>query len=696
MFNINDYKHVFSKYYLNIKNPKNDIDYQVLYESIAFTEHNFLENILSIHCYNIENINNFFLKIISKYLNDHHLIITFSNSNNEIEKNLIKSIKSLSLIKITNIGADISNKLISISYLLDKHPSMYFKYILFIHSKSNIIDRNNNIEPFYNNHYIIRNLIDNNIDMIIPNYHNIRAKNNLSVVNGMDIELKELFNFFKINTKISDIEFNATNTMVLSYRYCKSLQPYLKLLYNHLNQDNDFDNQWYKLAYNSEKTIEKNYEEFKNKNRLGNSWYSRNLDGPLPDNGSYEHLFERFWLEYCKSKNYNYFSLPENINNFYNIKLYPIYFPQFHNSKENNKIWGEGFTEWTLLKPYPENIVIDNNHISILKPSDDLGYYSLDSIEIINKQIDIAKKYGINGFMIYHYWFGNNHSVLNRVEKHIIDGNFNFPFYLCWANEPWTQQWEGGGNDKCFIRQDYEDNNNLEHINYLINFFNNPNYVKNSKGECIFYIYNFKDIEKKIDNILSKWSNELIKHNIKIQIITTSNAEPYNQNNGSPIKHLFLPACSSQKYWDGCPETKAYNDEKIFKNIPWYISCDYLNLIKYYQELLFNNDHICIPLNWNNIIRKKNKPHLQMKNFNKENLEIMVRLVITKVLLRNKNKIVFEDIKKYNIKGDNNFEDLYLDNIITVNAWNEWNEQAILEPNNITGYENLEIISKYF
>ena len=29
-------------------------------------------------------------------------------------------------------------------------------------------------------------------------------------------------------------------------------------------------------------------------------------------------------------------------------------------------------------------------------------------------------------------------------------------------------------------------------------------------------------------------------------------------------------------------------------------------------------------------------------------------------------------------------------------GWNEWNEQAILEPNNITGYQNLETINNFF
>jgi len=74
----------------------------------------------------------------------------------------------------------------------------------------------------------------------------------------------------------------------------------------------------------------------------------------------------------------------------------------------------------------------------------------------------------------------------------------------------------------------------------------------------------------------------------------------------------------------------------------------------------------------------------------------MINLIISKILLRNKNKLIFKQIKKYNIEGLNNYEDLFLDNNITVNAWNEWNEQAILEPNNITGYENLSIIKNIF
>jgi hypothetical protein len=47
-----------------------------------------------------------------------------------------------------------------------------------------------------------------------------------------------------------------------------------------------------------------------------------------------------------------------------------------------------------------------------------------------------------------------------------------------------------------------------------------------------------------------------------------------------------------------------------------------------------------------------------MKNFSKENLTKMLNVIVTKILLRNKNKVVFEDITDFNIVGLNNYSDL--------------------------------------
>jgi len=82
------------------------------------------------------------------------------------------------------------------------------------------------------------------------------------------------------------------------------------------------------------------------------------------------------------------------------IKLNAIYFPQYHNSVKNNKFWGEGGTEWTLLKPLPDKIEIRGNDIQILKPQPDVGYYSLDDINTFKSQCKMAKSYGLSGFVI--------------------------------------------------------------------------------------------------------------------------------------------------------------------------------------------------------------------------------------------------------------------------------------------------------
>jgi hypothetical protein len=112
------------------------------------------------------------------------------------------------------------------------------------------------------------------------------------------------------------------------------------------------------------------------------------------------------------------------------------------------------------------------------------------------------------------------------------------------------------------------------------------------------------------------------------------------------------------------------------------------NMCINYNDILYNYDnnyydltgkHLGLPLYWNNIIRRNNLPFLYVENYNNLQLEKMLIMLLCKILLRSCNI--------YNLNNIVNN-----DNIININAWNEWNEQAVLEPNNITGYETLETI----
>ena len=109
-----------------------------------------------------------------------------------------------------------------------------------------------------------------------------------------------------------------------------------------------------------------------------------------------------------------------------------FYLPQFHPTKDNDRWWGKGFTEWTNVGKarslYP-------GHYQPRVPAD-LGYYDLRLPEVRKEQAVLARKAGIEAFCYYHYWFGEGKQELDYPFKEVLRLNEpDFPFCLCWANE---------------------------------------------------------------------------------------------------------------------------------------------------------------------------------------------------------------------------------------------------------------------
>ena len=83
------------------------------------------------------------------------------------------------------------------------------------------------------------------------------------------------------------------------------------------------------------------------------------------------------------------------------VKVIANYLPQYHRIPENDKWWGAGYTDWVAAKnakPLFEGhkqprIPLNNN------------YYDLSEVNTIRWQAQLAKRYGVYGFGIYHYWF---------------------------------------------------------------------------------------------------------------------------------------------------------------------------------------------------------------------------------------------------------------------------------------------------
>ena len=132
-------------------------------------------------------------------------------------------------------------------------------------------------------------------------------------------------------------------------------------------------------------------------------------------------------------------------------KIIAFYLPQFHETEENNKWWGKGFTEWTNVKSgrplfrghYQPRVPLNNN------------YYDLSNIAVMDEQAKLAKKYGVDGFCFYHYWFDGHMLLEKPMEIMKNDPSSNIPYCICWANENWTNAWKANGEMKTLIQQTY-------------------------------------------------------------------------------------------------------------------------------------------------------------------------------------------------------------------------------------------------
>lgn len=164
-------------------------------------------------------------------------------------------------------------------------------------------------------------------------------------------------------------------------------------------------------------------------------------------------------------------------------KLLAYYLPQFHRVAENDAWWGKGFTDWTnLMRASPRFV----GHQQPRVPRD-LGFYTLDNPEILRRQVEMAKAAGLEGFIFYTYWF-NRHRLLEKpLEIFMADKSLNFSFCAMWANENWTRRWDGMEN-QVLIAQEYLESDDAALVESFAQMFADARYIR-IDGRPLLMIY---------------------------------------------------------------------------------------------------------------------------------------------------------------------------------------------------------------
>lgn len=165
-----------------------------------------------------------------------------------------------------------------------------------------------------------------------------------------------------------------------------------------------------------------------------------------------------------------------------------IYLPQFHPIPENDRWWGQGFTEWrNVSRARP----LFPGHYQPHLPAD-LGFYDLRLPESRTAQAALARLHGIGGFCYYHYWF-NGRRILERPFAEVLASRQpDFPFCLCWANENWTRRWDGS-EQEILLQQNYSLADDEQHFHSLLPAFQDPRYIR-INDKPVFLVYRITEL----------------------------------------------------------------------------------------------------------------------------------------------------------------------------------------------------------
>lgn len=360
-------------------------------------------------------------------------------------------------------------------------------------------------------------------------------------------------------------------------------------------------------------------------------------------------------------------------------KIIALYLPQFHRIPENDKFWGEGFTDWVTVKKAKP---LFEGHQQPRVPLND-NYYDLSQKENVAWQAKLAKEYGIHGFGIYHYWFNNEQNLLTKPSEIIRDNDdIDINYCFVWDNASWKRSWSNvAGNAWAPIADGKEHKGPqilIEHIlggekdwenhfNYLLTHFKSNKYIK-VDNKPVFCIYGPNENIYQMCEYWDRLAKQAGFDGIHIvyqcgghnDIPNTYHTYKYEPHSSSWYDKGLL--CKIQdklfKYSHLTPELTFYDYDSIWTKLLKKASRDtnhnvYFGAFAHYDDTPRRGRH-------GGKIVKGSTP----EKFEK----------------------YFSDLVQISSSQNKDF--------IFLTAWNEWGEGAYIEPDTIYGYKYLEAVRK--
>jgi len=341
-------------------------------------------------------------------------------------------------------------------------------------------------------------------------------------------------------------------------------------------------------------------------------------------------------------------------------KLIAFYLPQFHAIKENDEWWGKGFTEWiNVTRAVPQIKGQYQPHLP-----DELGFYDLSNNDIFYKQIELAKKYGISGFCFHYYWFSGKRLLEKPIFNYLEDKELDFPFMLCWANEPWTRRWDGSEDD-ILMPQNFTAEDHLKFIEGIMPFFKDERYIKVDNCPMLI-IYRPQYFPKEeLNAAIELWRDYVKQNGFKDLHLVNAESQDFNSDN----KYDKFDA--SVQFYSYKMQKSWIKDENVIVLNPEFTGSVY-DLKSFVKGKTYLKDHDytlykTVGPSWDNTARSMSNAKI-LSNSSPELYQEWLENVIRHTK------------KRYST--DNQF--------VFLHSWNEWAEGAHLEPDRKYGFAYLE------
>lgn len=299
-------------------------------------------------------------------------------------------------------------------------------------------------------------------------------------------------------------------------------------------------------------------------NYMEHEWGTNNVFRKnVSRDGMCEHAIERmFGFIACRMfGNIGRMPVSSSVVDACNLQLLAIYFPQFHAFETNDRLWGKGFTEWTMLLPHQGLDAAPLQKPAALHDGG-CGAYDLTQYDARKLHADMASKTNM-GFFIYHYWFGHTPIMDQPLLQMLKDGQPDRPFAFQWANEQWTKRWDGMNRD-VLVAQEYGDETVWHlHWEYLLPFFRHKNYIK-VDGRPMFAFYRFGDIPKqKREPMLRLWQSNAARDGFD-GMHFVANLGAFEDSNAAALENPLIDSffCFQPMYSNG--QLLAEHHECIF------------------------------------------------------------------------------------------------------------------------------------